>query len=88
MDTFPTNSDRAEWARQTLERYTALTGNPPATQVVDLLADLLHLLDRSPDRDPEVPTAEVLAGYLDLALYHYRCELVESEAGDWATTGA
>lgn len=39
----PTNSDRAEWARQSLELFQELTGaDDYQTAMGDLLADLMH----------------------------------------------
>lgn len=52
--TEPTNADRAERARLTLEYYRALigattTGDDDQTIVGDLLADLMHLSAESED---------------------------------------
>lgn len=89
MDTYsdPTNYDRAEWARQTFSRFAELTGSDTLdTQVIDLLADLLHLLDRVEPADGPViwseDPVERLGEYVRLAVYHYGEELVECEAGD------
>lgn len=70
-----TNSDRAIWARIALEAFQAETGTDDEDALSDLIADLLHLADR---------TGEDFRKALDRGFDHYDAELAEDEPGDVA----
>jgi len=89
-----TNTTRAEWAAATLRHFQSITGcDTLETAVVDLLANVLHLLDRVNDLEADVPASvgsvvspassldamNTLQAMMATALWHYRCEIDEDE---------
>jgi hypothetical protein len=70
----PTNDERADWAQQAVDVFADLTGQvneSNKTNIIDLLADLMHLCNQTADLD-----------FLDLverAALHFDCEVGEEE---------
>ena len=67
----PNNEDRAFWAQEALHFFQQLTGTDDGDALADLLADLMHLADRSPVK---------FADALRRATFHYEAEVEEERA--------
>lgn len=67
----PNNETRAFWAQEALHFFQQVTGADDGDALADLLADLMHLADRSPVK---------FADALRRAALHYEAE-VEEECG-------
>jgi len=69
-----TNEDRAERARAALEQYVTAKGElfeDSSSEIVDLIADLLHLAGRIDEGDEPIDST------LRLARMHYEAEVTE-----------
>jgi hypothetical protein len=67
-DNYPTNKDRAEWALRTVAYFTSIVGGDDLeTEIVDLIANILHLCDQEDiDHEP----------VLRMAAYHHEEEVL------------
>lgn len=71
------NDDRAAWAETALASFQAETGTDDGDAIADLLADLMHLCDRKPERFGASFRAQ-----LERAEGHYEAETDEAEIVD------
>ena len=62
------NDKRAEWAKQTIEKFQEITGTEDEDAMSDLLCDMMHLADRQ---------GPAFAVDLTRAYGHYQYEIEE-----------
>lgn len=74
----PTNETRAERAENALRAYAEAKGEVfenSCTEIADLIADLLHLIERDHTPNEEAPWInDVIRATLDLAEIHFEAE--------------
>jgi hypothetical protein len=75
----PSNESRAERAENALRAYVEAKGEVfenSRSEIADLIADLLHLIDRdhNPDEDTPEWVDDIIRSTLDLAEMHFDAE--------------
>lgn len=77
------NETRAERAENTLRSYVEAKGEVfenDRSEIADLIADLLHLINRDHNPDHETPWIDdVIRSTLDLAEMHFDAECCEDD---------
>lgn len=83
----PSNEMRAERAENALRAYVEAKGEVfenSRSEIADLIADLLHLIDRdhNPDEDTPEWVDDVIRSTLDLAEMHFDAERSAEDEDD------